>query len=230
MKKPLRKWNNEAFGIIDIKLKSLQEEISKLDEKEQLEQPQEADIFRRRALQSQLWLWMARRERYWKQMSRCKILKAGDRNTRYFHLIATMRRKRKMIDKILVDGVEYYDPISVRKAIVDHFKRHYAKKDVPSFDIKNLGPSSLSEDQRQSLIVEVSKEEIKEALLSCDPSKAPGYDGFNIKCIKHIWPIIMDKFSTSILAFFETEQLPKTINMTWVTLIPEKAGAMDILD
>jgi len=39
MKKPLRKWNKEVFGIIDIKLKSLQTELSKLDEKEQLEQP-----------------------------------------------------------------------------------------------------------------------------------------------------------------------------------------------
>jgi len=91
---------------------------------------------------------MERRERYWKQMSGCKILKDGDRNTRYFHLIATMRRKRKMIEKILVEGVEYSDPISIRKAIVAHFKRHYAKKDVARFDISNLGLLVLSEDQR----------------------------------------------------------------------------------
>ena len=67
-------------------------------------------------------------------------------------------------------------------------------------------------------------------MLSCEPSKAPGYDGFNIKCIKHVWPIIGEEFSKCILAFFETEQLPKAMNMTWVTLIPKKEGAVDILD
>ena len=81
MKKPLRKWNKEVFGSIDAKVKSLQEELSKLDAKEQLQVPHETDIFRRKALQSQLWLWLARKERFWKQMSRCRILREGDRNT-----------------------------------------------------------------------------------------------------------------------------------------------------
>jgi len=230
MKKPLRKWNKEVFGIIDIKLKTLQEELSKLDRKEQFQQPQEADVHRRRAIQSQLWLWMARRERYWKQMSRSKVLKEGDRNTKYFHLMATMRRKRKMIDAIVVDGIEYVDPRKVRKAIVDYFKGQYSRRPAGSFDIGNLGLATLTENQRQHLSAVVSKEEIKEALLSCDPSRAPGYDGFNIKCIKHIWPIVGDDFSRSIESFFQTAKLPTSLNMTWVTLIPKKAAAVDILD
>ena len=42
-------------------------------------------------------------------MSQCKFLKEGDRNTRYFHLVATIRRKKKMIERIVVNGVEYTD-------------------------------------------------------------------------------------------------------------------------
>jgi len=41
-----------SFGIIDIKLKSLQEEVSKLDAEEQMQMPREPDIFRKKALQS----------------------------------------------------------------------------------------------------------------------------------------------------------------------------------
>jgi len=67
-------------------------------------------------------------------------------------------------------------------------------------------------------------------LLSCKPAGAPGYDGFNIKCIKHVWSVIGDEFSSYVLQFFESGNLPKAINTTWVTLTPKKKGAVDILD
>ena len=50
MKKPLSKWNREVFGNIDMKIKALQEELSKLDDMEQQQQPREMDMHRRRAL------------------------------------------------------------------------------------------------------------------------------------------------------------------------------------
>ena len=104
------------------------------------------------------------------------------------------------------------------------------KKVTYSSDIRNIGLAVLTEDQRQGLIEKVTVEEIKEALVCCDPSKAPGYDGFNIKYIKHIWPIIGEDFNRCILRFFDTGKFPKAINMTWVTLIPKKEGALELLD
>ena len=59
-------------------------------------------------------------------------------------------------------------------------------------------------------------------------SKAPGYDGFNIKCLKHVWPIIGEDFSRSIMQFFETGQLAPSFNITWVTLIPRKKVAEEV--
>ena len=61
-------------------------------------------------------------------------------------------------------------------------------------------------------------------------SKAPGYDGFNIRCIKHVWPVIGEDFCKAILNFFESGLLPSALNMTWVTLIPKKKEALDIKD
>ena len=230
MKKSLKKWNREVFGFIDTKISFFQDELSKLDSKEQQLGLQEIDFFRRKALQSQLWLWLTQKERYWKQMSRCKFLKKDDRNTRYFHLVATMRRKKKMIESIVVNGVEYTDHGKIKKAIMNHFKNHFAKKNISNFNISDLGLSVLTEEQKQNLIEAVSMEEIEEALASCAPTKAPGYDGFNFKCIKHVWPIIAEDFSKCILNFFDTGQLPASVNMTWVTLIPKKKEARDILD
>ena len=75
-----------------------------------------------------------------------------------------------MIEKIVVNGVEYTDHRSIRKAIVAHFKNQYAKKNLSSFDISELGLPVLKEEQRQSLIEAVSVEEIEEAIASCAPT------------------------------------------------------------
>ena len=61
-------------------------------------------------------------------------------------------------------------------------------------------------------------------------SKAPGYDGFNIKYIKHVWPIIGEDFSRYIIQFFEIGHLAPSINITWVTLISKKKVAEEVKD
>jgi len=76
----------------------------------------------------------------------------------------------------------------------------------------------------------VTSEEVKEALLSCDVSKAPGYDGFNINCLRHVWPVIGEEFSQYILQFFETGILSPNVNTTWVTMIPKKKTVVEVKD
>lgn len=39
-----------------------------------------------------------------------------------------------------------------------------------------------------------SREEIKSAVWSCESSRAPGYDGFNMGFIKKMWNSIGDDF------------------------------------
>ena len=100
MREPLRKWNREIFGHIDQKIKSFQKEWAKVDLKAQEFLLDELEWHRMEALQSQLWLWQTQKERYWKQLSICKIIKESDRNTKYFHVLATIRRKKKMISSL----------------------------------------------------------------------------------------------------------------------------------
>jgi len=55
-------------------------------------------------------------------ITRCKILEKVDRNTKYFHLIATTSRGGKLIDKLNVEGVLITKPKKIRKAMMGHYK------------------------------------------------------------------------------------------------------------
>ena len=230
IKKPLKKWNREVFSHIDQKIAAYQLEMQKLDQKAQTTELQECEWLRRNAIQSQLWFWLVRKERYWKQLSRCKILQEGDRNTKYFHLVASMQRQKKVIEKLIVNGEELTDANDLKAARVGHFKRLYKTTSISKFDISSLGLNKITEQMCHEMEAPVTKQEIKEAMLSCDLTKAPRYDGFNLRCIRHVWGLIGEEFCTFIQQFFEKGYLPQRLNTTWVTLIPEKKDAVEVTD
>lgn len=50
-------------------------------------------------------------------------------------------------------------------------------------------------------------EEIKTAAWECDPTKAPGYDGFNMKFVKELWSEIGNDFVICVLDFFASGRM-----------------------
>ena len=143
IKGPLKVWNKEVFGHIDSKITLFQKSLQELEDKGQECELEESEWCRMEALKTQLWLWMARKERYWRQLSRCKILKEGDRNTKYFHLKAKMRRQRNMIERIWFQGAEISEESRIKEVIISHFKELYSKQKCTRFDIATLELSKL---------------------------------------------------------------------------------------
>jgi len=230
IKGPLKVWNREVFGHIETKVRAFQTAIQELEDKAQTSELEESDFCRLEALRSQLWLWMIRKERYWRQLSRCRIIKEGDRNTKFFHLKAKMRQQRNRIDRIWAQGEEITEISRVKEVIISYFKELYRRQECTRFDIASLEMNQLTQDQKEELEKPVTRQEINTALASCDPSKAPGYDGYNLKCIKKMWPIIGEDFFEYIQNFFEKGTLHKSFNTTWVTLIPKKKGKVEVSD
>ena len=75
-----------------------------------------------------------------------------------------------------------------------------------------------------------SVDEVKNAVWSCDSSKAPGSYGYNMKFIKESWHIIGKEFSGAVIDFFKTSNMQWNFNMTWVTLYPKFDDAQEIKD
>nr|XP_029144568.1 uncharacterized protein LOC114924353 [Arachis hypogaea] len=135
-------------------------------------------------------------------MSRSRLAKDMDKNTRYFHNIAsTTRRNNK------VDALEESPMVGFRDGLV----------------------GMIAEEDAAALEVLPSIEEIRNAVWDCDSSRAPRSDGYNMNFIKKCWDEIGAEL-TATVGFFQTFRLPTDTNITWVALAPKFVGAMEIKD
>ena len=227
---PLRVWNKKSFGHIDDHINKYEVEIMMLEVRSEECSLGEVELARLEALQGQFRIWYARKESYWRQLAREKFVKLNDRNTKYFHAVALGRRRKKRILLLKVENRLVKGPRKIKKEAVRFFRRLYSQPSGPEVDLDEGLLPKLNGNLAEELEQRPSIEEIKEAVWSCDPSKAAGYDGFNINFIKKMWDNIGDEISSFVLNFFDTGYLPEEINMTWVVLIPKIDSAEEFKD
>lgn len=97
------------------------------------------------------------------------------------------------------------------------------------FDFSILSLNKVSTEQALSLEMVATPEEVKKAVWYYDPTKAPGYDGFNFAFIKQMWSFMGREVISFVRQFMITKKLPNKTNTTWVTLIPKKPDAREII-
>nr|GEX05483.1 hypothetical protein [Tanacetum cinerariifolium] len=82
----------------------------------------------------------------------------------------------------------------------------------------------------ESMVRDVTNDEIKEALFSLGDNKAPGPDGFSAAVFKKTWDIISDDVCKAIKEFFTNGILLKELNHTIIALIPKVAAPLRVND
>nr|CCA65974.1 hypothetical protein [Beta vulgaris subsp. vulgaris] len=217
----LKAWNRDEFGHIDTNIKIMEDEIQKFDTISNERELDEQEIERRKEAQSDLWMWMKRKELYWAQNSRILWLKHGDRNTKFFHMVASNKKRRNFIASIKVNGRRIEKPNQIKEEAVTFFKEIFTEEFTERPTLEGLQFNQLSQNQADSLIQPFSDEEIDYAVNSCASDKAPGPDGFNFKFIKNAWETIKEDVYTLVREFWATSKLPKGSNSTFITLIPK---------
>ena len=103
----------------------------------------------------------------WQQRSRITWLTAGDRNTRFFHLRASQRRRKNSITKLKRPDGQMTEELQEMGDLISTF-------------YKELYTSEGTEDLASVLnTVPAKVKEVKEALFQMFPTKAPGPIFFN---------------------------------------------------
>jgi hypothetical protein len=112
-----------------------------------------------------------------RQKSRLTWLKKGNANTRYFQIMAIVRKKKNFIHALHSDDWVAWSHRDRGKVIYDHFLQHLGSY-VPRkcrLNLANLGwqPKSLVH-----LEADVTESELQNVILNAPKEKAPRPDGF----------------------------------------------------
>lgn len=174
------------------------------------------EIEKREALRVELAQRLNMEEITWTQKAREKWIKESDRNTKYFHCLASHKRRFNYIEELTIDGWRVRG-----KDLLKHEVRNF---------FAGLHFRRISDDNIINLEGEFIENEIYEALRDCNGNKAPNPDRFNIKFLQEFWYIIKGDVVEIFREMHETGLFLKSLNTTFLVLIAKKEGANNIKD
>jgi hypothetical protein len=108
-------------------------------------------------------------------------LAAGDRNTRFFHLRASKRRKRNRITRLKkLDGQFTEDENELKSIVYQFYENLYTSEGTEDMDrVLSTVPMKVTAELNSKLLDPYTEREVKEALFQMFLTKAPGPDGFS---------------------------------------------------
>lgn len=97
-------------------------------------------------------------------------------------------------------------------------------------EVINEVQPGISEMHNNMLTGDVQKSEVKAAMFSMDPDKAPGCDGYTPGFYQKCWHIVGEDVTNLVNSFFREGKLPTCLNDTILVLIPKKRNPLGMGD
>ncbi|XP_077215810.1 uncharacterized protein LOC143850444 [Tasmannia lanceolata] len=166
----------------------------------------------------------------WRQKSRVKWLVEGDKNTAYFHAMASARRRSNRIESISVNGALISSKEEVSSAIVDFYSALYASEGVIHSIPEEVEFKSLNLEVSSNLEEPFAEEEVERGLFSMPKDKAPGPDSFCLAFFQVCWPVVKCDILRFFRDLYEELTLDRGTGATFITLIPKIKGATKVTD
>ncbi|RVW26085.1 LINE-1 reverse transcriptase-like [Vitis vinifera] len=209
IKKKLKVWNKEVFGRLETNKASALEQVDFWDqvESERNLTVEEADL--KKEAKDSFKKWVLLEEAHWRQHLREIWLKEGDRNTGFFHRMASAHRRNNAMGRIKVNGEWLVEEQEVREGVVNSFQQMLSKDMVWQADIEI---------------------EIHSALMEMNGDKAPGPDGITVAFWQNAWDFTKEEIMEMFKEFHEHNSFVRSLNNTFLVLIPKKSGAEDLGD
>ncbi|KAJ0876108.1 putative RNA-directed DNA polymerase [Helianthus annuus] len=156
-----------------------------------------------------------------RQKSRARWALEGDENSSFFHGLVNSNLSSNRINGVMDGEVWVTNPVVIKQRFYDFFA-HLLTEPLaarPPISCPNL--STLSPEEKESLIRPFTTLEIKDAVWDCDGDRAPGPDGFNFKFLKRCWNGLQGNFLKLFEEFYVNPHLNRSCSSSFIALIPK---------
>jgi hypothetical protein len=177
LKWEIMRWNLEEFGDVRERNKASCEELKALDRTEEGKQLTEEEKDRRKQISKELEASLLQEEISWRQKSRIRWLKEGNKCTKFFHQVANANRRNNFIESLVLNGTSTSDPTIISNHIVNFYNSLFTEPLSWRPRLDNLEFDMLLVSEASSL--EEPFEE-REVIKGMDGDKAPGPSGFSM--------------------------------------------------
>ncbi|KAA3474236.1 non-LTR retroelement reverse transcriptase-like, related [Gossypium australe] len=154
-----------------------------------------------------IWEAIKFKESIWRQKSRMTWLNEGDANSAFFHRAVKIKVKRKLVFSLKIGGWNIKDLKEMKEGLFNYFKIYFDCSARWKMRL-DLNFRMLNEESAIKLEEPFSMEEIKEAC----------------------WEIVKHDFFEVMYEFFTSRKLEKSINSSFITLIPKVKNPTEISD
>ena len=118
-------------------------------------------------------------ETHWRQLSREIWLKEGNRNTGFFHRMASAHRRNNSLERIKINGEWLLEEQEIREGIANAFQNLLSEDMGWKADIGRLQFDQISQQEAENLERSFTEDEIHAALMDMNGDKAPNKKGQN---------------------------------------------------
>jgi hypothetical protein len=161
-------------------------------------------------------------ETYWRQRAKMHWLKEGDLNTKFFHMSASSRQRKKKIVKLVNEAnVEVKTQPEICETARNYFDHLFQANTTSHDPILSIIAPKITQEDNDRLVAPITKEELKEALFQMHPDKAPGPDGFNPAFYQHFWDLCGSDIFEATKEWLDRGYFPSSLNETNICLIPK---------
>ena len=181
-------------------------------------------------LQSKLRKLYETRDSMLSQKAKMCWMKLEDGNTRFYHQAIQKRKSRNNIKKLLWENNWLTSLVDIKQTFFRHYSGFFRDQGNSIIELGSLPLTQITEQGKNSLIREVSRQEVEAALNSMASDKSPGPDGLNARSIKFLWPLIRVKIEAFIRKFLESGTLRAGVNSSFISLIPKMQEPKSVKD
>eukprot|EP00253_Pinus_taeda_P029932 PITA_29932 len=230
LKGEIKQWNKNTFGNILKEKAILIQEIKQIQQKIIMEGRSEELMQKEQKVEQKLLERDLQEEILWRQKSRIRWLKEGEKNTKFFHKTTVQRQMHNHISQLNnAQGEQVESQEGIEKEFLQYFKAMSQEPNINrTEEIDRIScniPRLITEDHNTLLLKPISLQEAEIAANSLKAGKAPGPDGFISNFFHHFWELIKWEVWQMVEESRSMRWMYPGLNATFIALIPKSENS-----